>query len=130
MLEQEVDRPKFVLTPSLLLPRRLCIAEDPGRALHSDVWDGHPHSMYALLKFVSENRIRNLVFLSGAEHLGMTAEITLTLPKGDTVTVHSVHSAALYSPFPFANGIPADFPETDGFDFHEADWEFEPITAR
>ncbi|WP_149762947.1 alpha/beta fold hydrolase [Neomesorhizobium albiziae] len=126
MLAQPADRPKFVLTPSLLLPRRLCSVEDPGRALHSDVWEGYPRSMHRLLKFISDERISNLVFLSGDEHLGMTAEITLTSPQGDTVTVHSVHSAALYSPFPFANGITADFNEPDGFDFREVDWGPKP----
>jgi cholesterol oxidase len=126
MTAQPSDRPKFVLTPSLLLPRRLSLSEDPGRALHSDVWDGHPRSMNALLKFVCDNAISNLVFLSGDEHLGMTAEITLTSPSGNTVTFHSVHSAALYSPFPFANGVPADFRQRDGFVFQEAEWDSKP----
>jgi len=126
MTAQPSDRPKFVLTPSLLLPRLLSISEDPGRSLHSDVWDGHPRSMNALLKFVCDNAISNLVFLSGDEHLGMTAEITLTSPSGNTVTFHSVHSAALYSPFPFANGVPADFKQRDGFVFQEAEWDPKP----
>ena len=33
------------------------------------------------------------------------------------VVAHSVHSSALYAPYPFANAIEEDFATTDEFDF-------------
>ena len=58
-------RPKFILTSSMLLPRRLASAEghQGSRALHSDAWDGYPRSLHALLKHVCDKQIERLVFL-------------------------------------------------------------------
>ena len=74
--------PKFVLTPSILLPRRLATARDEACGLHSDAWDGYPRSLRALLEWVCEHEVRHLVFLSGDEHLGCDASITVRATAG------------------------------------------------
>jgi choline dehydrogenase-like flavoprotein len=112
------DRPKFILTASALLPRRMQVTEKPARALHSDNWEGYPASMHALLKFICDNEIRGVVFLSGDEHLSNL--VTATVKRSDResgCTLHSVHSSALYAPYPVANAVPQDFKGDEIFCF-------------
>ena len=49
------------------------------------------------------------------------AEINVCCSEsGHDVTTWSVHSSALYAPYPFANSVEDDFPESDRFEF---DWD-------
>ena len=59
-----VGSPKFVMTASALLPRRLTVGQQPASALASDGWEGYPFSLHSLLRFVCDNQIKGLVFLS------------------------------------------------------------------
>jgi hypothetical protein len=118
------ERPKFVLTSSAVLPRRLEVAQDAVCALHSDAWDGYPQSMHKLLAFIYENNVQGLVFLSGDEHISslVTARVTKTNPvtneeSGGSCTFYCVHSSALYAPYPFANGRPEYFQANETFQF-------------
>ena len=114
------NRPKFVLTAAALLPRRLGVAEQPARALHSDGWEGYPASMQALLKFICDNEIRGVVFLSGDDHLSNLVTATVTRSDGKRCcTLHSVHSSALYAPYPVANAVPVDFKADESFCFED-----------
>ena len=61
--------------------------------------------------------IRNVVLLSGDEHLSCHARITLRDTQGHQVMVHSVHSSALYAPYPFANGVAALLADAETFQF-------------
>ena len=111
--------PKFVATPSALLPRRLAVARDPACALHSDAWDGYPRSLHDLLSHACDNNVEGLVFLSGDEHISNVVEACVTdsrNPKNQCV-LHSVHSSALYAPYPFANAIQEDFARSETFNF-------------
>ena len=117
-------QPKFVLTSSIVLPRRLSSAEGTqgSGALHSDSWDGYPRSLHALLKHVCDKQVDRLVFLSGDEHVGCDATITVRRRRdGRSARFRSVHCPALYAPYPFANSIPADFKFPDKFDFDDAE---------
>ncbi len=119
------DSPKFVLTPSALLPRRLRVAEQPARALHCDAWDGYPASMYDLLGYLCDNEVKGVVFLSGDEHLSNVVTATVTNADGSkSCTLHSIHSSALYSPYPFANGKEEDFKDNESF------WLEDPTTRQ
>jgi cholesterol oxidase len=123
------ERPKFVASPSILLPRHRCAiptttrpdgtqSEVPARALHSDGWDGYPGSFYRLLGWIAAKRIPRVVFLSGDEHLSCVARATIA-PRdgGEATVVLSVHSSPLFGPFPFANSVPQDLVARDAFDF-------------
>ncbi|WP_371811959.1 alkaline phosphatase D family protein [Ruegeria sp. R13_0] len=109
--------PKFVVTPSMLLPRhRRAVQRNSDlnagnlSALHSDGWDGYPETMRDLLAFIAENAIKHVVFLSGDEHRGCIAKADLNDDQGSLITrVHSIHTSAMWSPFPFANAIDEDF---------------------
>ena len=115
--------PKFVATQSALLPRRLAVARDPACALHSDAWDGYPRSLHDLLAYACDNNVKGLVFLSGDEHISNVVEACVTdsrNPKNQCV-LHSVHSSALYAPYPFANAIQEDFARSETFNFPNPD---------
>lgn len=101
---------KFVSTPSLLLPRRRSTARDLYGSERSDAWDGFPQSLQDLLGFMVHERVTNTVFLSGDEHHSLFSEIWVrpTSCSAAPIKVVSVHSSALYAPFPFANGHPID----------------------
>jgi hypothetical protein len=112
------DVPKFVLTAAGLLPRRLQVTEQPARALHSDGWEGYPASMHALLKFICDKEIKGVVFLSGDDHLSNLATATVTRSDGNRrCLLHSIHSSALYAPYPVANDAPEIFRGNENFCF-------------
>jgi len=97
------DQVKFVCTPSMLLPRRERSALQAQNAIYSDAWCGYPGGLSRLLRFLLNNDLRHTVFLSGDEHHSLYAEVRL---GNKALKVVSVHSSALYAPFPFANGDP------------------------
>jgi cholesterol oxidase len=114
------ERPKFVASPSILLPRHRRAVQHgvPASALHSDGWDGYPGSFYHLLGWIGAKRIPNVVFLSGDEHLSCVARVTIAPRDGGAESViHSVHSSPLFGPFPFANSVRQDLIANEDFDF-------------
>ena len=121
-MKENRTSPKFVLTSSAILPRRLEVAKDAVCALHSDAWDGYPQSLHKLLAFICDQDIQGLVFLSGDEHVSglVTACVTKKSPsaKGErSCTFYCIHSSALYAPYPFANGRPENFQANEEFKF-------------
>jgi cholesterol oxidase len=110
--------PKFVMTASALLPRRLTVGQQPASALTSDAWEGYPLSLLSLLRFVCDSQIKGLVFLSGDEHLSSVTKAHVTrLDTGTGCTLHSIHSSGLFAPYSFANGSPDDYIANDRFEF-------------
>ena len=72
--------------------------------------------MRQLIEFLYLNRVTNTVFLSGDEHHSFHSEATVTSAiDSHELRIVSVHSSALYAPFPFANGRPSDFLEVDAY---------------
>jgi hypothetical protein len=114
------DMPKIVATPSILLPRhaRSLQWDKVVSALRSDGWDGYPHSLRQVLTHIAREKIRNVVFVSGDEHLACVARVVLDAGDGDPVVFHSVHSSALFAPFPFANSVREDLVGHEVFEFH------------
>ena len=120
--------PVFVVSPSILLPRHRLAKCSKASALCSDAWDGFPYSFRRLLAHIAREQIQNVVFLSGDEHQSCIASITLTArgpeasSPAEPVTIHSIHSSALYAPFVFANGTPADLAGNEKpFEFDDPD---------
>lgn len=113
--------PKFIVSPSILLPRRLLSSECNASGVLSDAWDGFP-TLNDVLAFIAVESIPNVVFLSGDEHHSCVATATLRATgvsgdasPGHSTVIHSIHSSALYAPFAFANGCPADLAEHEEF---------------
>ena len=120
--------PKLVVTPSALLPRHrsalraeLAYGRRDGgthAALNADGWDGYPASLYELLGMIARERIGQVVFLSGDEHLGLFVEAEIEL-GGARTKIHSVHAAGLNTPYRFANAAAADFVADERFAFSD-----------
>ena len=113
------DRPKFIVSPSMLFPRHREAARWDHRAsaLHSDGWDGYPASLHELVVMAAKSDTEHVVFLSGDEHVGCIATITVRYVEGGIgieKTMHSIHSPGLFTPYNFANSGVADWtPDTD-----------------
>ena len=123
------DAVKFIVSPPILLPRQLATACQPMAALHSDAWDGYPASLHAMLAWLCDNDNGRTVFLSGDEHISCAAtiEIARATDPQRKVTVYSVHSSALYAPYPFANGSEADLAGDEEFAFEAPDARGVPV---
>lgn len=122
------NRPKLIVEPALFFPRhRQSVSAllangqaDIGNAasLRSDSWDGYPDSCHELLSFIADQQITQTVFLSGDEHLGLFASATIQGPKaGAPVTIWTIHTPGLYTPYPFANATASDFIADETFEF-------------
>jgi hypothetical protein len=125
-MAKDADRPAFVLSPSILLPRRRSSQRSRVGALRSDAWDGYPGSLERLLAHIGRTQRKGLVFLSGDEHLSCVVRATVTLRDWDgrmcdAVRLHSIHSSALYAPYPFANAQPEEFAASECWRFHDPD---------
>ena len=126
-LHRSAGRPRFMLCGSLPLPRRRATAEHPASCLRSDAWDGYPHSLHELLGEIWRARAAGLVFLSGDEHRSgwVSAEISAVDGDGDgdeaPIRIHSVHSSALYAPWPFAITAAEELAAPEAFEFDGPD---------
>jgi pimeloyl-ACP methyl ester carboxylesterase len=100
---------KFIITPSMLLPRHLdALNTGIDYSTRSDSWDGYPANLEQIFDTLVENGIKNTVFLSGDEHLSCHATATIS-NRGMTAKIVSIHASGLYAPFPFANAKQEDF---------------------
>lgn len=123
-LERSHGRPRFMLCGSLPLPRRRTTAEHPASCLRSDAWDGYPHSQHELLGEIWRHRSQGLVFLSGDEHRSGWISARIGPVDGaaqDCVQVHSIHSSALYAPWPFAVTAAEELAAPEVFEFDGPD---------
>ena len=115
-LLEQLERPRLIVSGSLLLPRHRQYVNQPGqaygaRAVHADGWEGYPHTLLGLLDHIGRHQLRHVLFLSGDLHLGCFARIRIhdrAQPEQPPIRVTSVHTAGLYRPFPFANAQPRD----------------------
>lgn len=118
---RESDVPKFIASPACFLPRRLRATQKshPASALRSDSWDGYPQSLHRLLATIVANQIGNVIFLSGDEHISFLAHAQIQARATDhqKIRIASLHSSALYAPFPFANATPDDLAWEETFSF-------------
>lgn len=122
-LAQQDDRPRVVLSGSLLLPRRRSVAEYPGAAAASDAWDGFPASQHGLLRALWVRGAQDVIFLSGDEHRSGYATAWVGVDDGQgglredqpRVRLLSVHSSALHAPWPFSVTEAEAFQVPDSF---------------
>lgn len=119
-----VPVPKFIMSGSMLLPRRTSFVSADDQTfstLQSDSWDGYSNTRNKLLAHIAIRGIRNVIFLSGDEHLPNKTTIELTNADGLKTTVFSLHGAPLYAPLPFANSEPWAFLHEDRYAFSTPD---------
>jgi cholesterol oxidase len=113
------SHPKVIASPAMLLPRRRTSVGPEGSPLGSDAWDGYPASLHALLSLLWQAQAQEVWFVSGDEHLASECTIELFLaqaPDGPRLKLRTVHSGALYAPYPFANSRVDDFQVNETFE--------------
>jgi hypothetical protein len=123
-LPGQIPVPKFIMSGSMLLPRRVSAAHVDNQecsALAYDSWDGYPNTRNTVLAHIAAKGIHNVIFLSGDEHLPSTTTIKLTNSDGTSTTAYSLHGSPLNAPFPFANSAPWAFLKQDQYTFATAD---------
>jgi alkaline phosphatase D len=122
------DAPKFIVSSSVFLPNAMDeridpVADDkpattPGDEIYlananrrgdSDSWPAYPNTRRDLLKHIVDNKIQNVIFLSGDIHCSCIAEIAFDGAQAKDLKAFSVVSSAFYWPFPFADGDPNGF---------------------
>ncbi len=105
------EKVKFIITPSILLPRNLAaMNNDLDHPTREDSWGGYPNMIFRLFEFILENDIKNTIFLSGDEHLCCSAQIEISSELlNKKCKIYSVHASGLYAPYPFANAKPENF---------------------
>jgi hypothetical protein len=121
-LADQAVGPRFLVSAPMVLPRHLEMRHaSPSTPIRSDGWDGYPDSLHRLLAKVYQRGTSDVIFLSGNEHISNVARIRISkLGTPGEVIAHSIHSSALYAPYPFANGSEEDFAGTEEFEFsHE-----------
>ena len=117
----QAPRLRVVVSPSILLPRKLNTRQDAVAALRSDSWDGYPQSFHALLAALAEQRHLRCLFLAGDEHLPCVVRARVTRRGSkEGADLISIHTGAMYSPYPFANSVPEDFSDESSFVFDAA----------
>ena len=130
--EQQKNRgniPKFVVSASVFAPNSIDERIDPAllpagqegesallfeanrrRREKSDSWPAFPITRGTILKYIVENRIQNVVFLTGDIHCANIARIEFAGPSDvKQLFVHDITSSAFYWPFPFADGDPNSY---------------------
>jgi cholesterol oxidase len=104
---------KFIVTPSAVLPRRLgALNQNIDHVARGDAWEGYPGNFEAVLGLIARKKIRNVVFLSGDEHLGCVVHADISIEcegKTECARIVSIHASGLYAPFPFANSQASEF---------------------
>jgi len=124
---QDAGRPRFIVSPSMLLPRRLSslapsealfIADkaplEAALSLESDAWCGYPQTLQKLLRHLLAMKMDDVVFISGDEHISNACRFELK-DSQSSLSLLSIHSSALYAPFSFANSHEHQFAKRDSF---------------
>lgn len=106
------DRPKFVVTASVFVPNAVTTTRGSKGKADDDAWAAFPETRRQLLTVITENRVQNVVFLSGDIHCSNVAALEFTETTSgvkSALRAFSVTSSAFYWPYPFADGNPLDF---------------------
>jgi alkaline phosphatase D len=109
--QAEGDAPKFIVTSSVFVPNsmdeRSAPDVDEDNLLNSDSWPSFPVTRKRLLQHIVDNKIQNVVFLSGDIHCANVAQMSFDgSPDAQKLRAFSITSSAFYWPFPFADGDP------------------------
>lgn len=113
--KQDRNVPKFIVTSSVFAPNAMDVRSGKNPSIkaleESDSWPAFPQTREAILQCIVENKIQNVIFLSGDIHCANVAELAFDDANGKDLGIRalSVTSSALYWPFPFADGDPAGY---------------------
>lgn len=102
--------PKFIVSSSVFVPNPIKSTRSGYENKEaSDSWPGFPNTRRAILDCIVENKVDNVVFLSGDVHCSNVAQMTFHNGPGDHLTTYCLTASAFYWPFSFADGSPSDY---------------------
>lgn len=111
-------QPKFIVSPSPLLPpERELLGTAAGRR-GQDGWAGFPGSARLLLDGIRQRRLKRVVLLSGDAHISGVSRFVM---DDGGIEVIGILSSGLYTPWPFVNTRPEDILQQGHVDFGTAD---------
>lgn len=104
---QDINTPKFIVSSVIFAPINTSDLKDKvfqktGISEKSDNWNGYS-TRNQLLKFIADNNINKVVFLSGDIHNSLAISMKLTY-KEKEIKLYQIISSPLFWPFPFADG--------------------------
>jgi cholesterol oxidase len=102
------NRPKFVVSPSVVVPFLKAASRRSAYSQRADGWQGFPQSLQRLFSFIADKGIQNVVFLCGDPHCALTSRLEIDGENG-ALQALCVIGSPMYAPFPFANAQPEDF---------------------
>ena len=91
------DVPKFIVSSVIFAPISISLLEGK----KCDNWNGYK-TRDDVLKFIADNDIQKLVFLSGDVHHSLAVTMNLTCGNKE-IKFYQIVSSPLFWPFPFAN---------------------------
>lgn len=100
------DRPKFIISPSALLP--LQTGHTGEARSQCDGWYAYPQSIRDLQRNIFATGCSNLVVLSGDLHASFACKMTLHDASGARASLLSLVVSPLYAPYGFINTRTAD----------------------
>lgn len=106
------NTPKFLVTSSVFVPNPINARESSSKCNKesSGSWSGYPVTKKVLLDFIVGHNIQNVVFLSGDIHCSNVAQMHFSgSSEAQKLKAFAITSSALYWPFPFADGDPANY---------------------
>ncbi len=107
------NTPKFIVSSSVFAPNpmKARAGSSVRRKEMSDSWPAFPKTRDALLRCILDNRIQNVIFISGDIHCSNIAEIFFSDKDDNPIDLKafSITSSAFYWPFSFADGEPSHY---------------------
>jgi alkaline phosphatase D len=112
LIEQQKNRgdtPKFIVSASVFVPNDISTVDDDKR-WKDDGWAAFPTTRKQLLQTIVDNKIQNVIFLSGDIHCSNVANIIFEEDgKALPLRAFSIVSSAFYWPWSFADGSPLGY---------------------
>ncbi len=104
------NAPKFIISASVFAPNTVKSTREGYKNKEaSDSWPAFPNTRKAILDCIVENKIENIVFLSGDVHCANVCEMNFKEGPANDLKAYNITSSAFYWPFPFADGNPSDY---------------------
>ena len=110
--QQVGNAPKCIVSSSVFVPNPVAARVNCSRRAReaSDSWPGFPTTRRTILQCMVEHNIQNVIFVSGDIHCSNIARLSFSgSADAEQLKAFSITSSALYWPFPFADGDPAEF---------------------
>jgi alkaline phosphatase D len=138
------NRPKFIVSPTVFVPNPVVTTISDRHKEKSDAWSAFPTTRRRLLNHIIDNKIQNVIFLSGDIHCSNVARISFSgNSEVKALKAFSITSSAFYWPYPFADGEPSNyvhdsikqddtskFTQEDNFCRVDVDWPNRKIEVR